>query len=433
VLRSDGSEIPVSQVLMAHRTQDGQVQYLSTMMRDISERKRAEAAERELTAKLERSKRIESLGTLAGGVAHDLNNILGPLVAYPDLILLDLPANSPIRDDVVQIKLAAERAAAMVQDLLTLARRGVYEMSPLNLNDVIAEYLGSPSFADLRGRNPTVIVETELGADLLNVSGSVPHLSKVMMNLVANAMEAMPHGGQLTIQTVNQSLDRPLMGYEYIEPGDYAVLRVRDTGVGIRQEDISHIFEPFYTKKKMGRSGSGLGLSVVHGVVHDHKGKIDLHTEMGVGTEFALFFPITYDDIPQSGEGRRVYGGTEAVLVIDDLPDQRALAVRLLSSLGYRVHAVESGRAAVRYLEDHRVDLLVLDMIMEEDFDGLDTYRAIIEMHPGQKAVIASGFSETERVKEVQRLGAGSFVKKPYTLVGIGRAVRRELDRRTPG
>jgi CheY-like chemotaxis protein len=180
----------------------------------------------------------------------------------------------------------------------------------------------------------------------------------------------------------------------------------------------------------MGRSGSGLGLSVVHGVVHDHKGKINLHTDLGAGTEFVLYFPVTRDEIIQPADDRVVYGGTETVLVVDDLGEQRALVVRLLSSLGYRVDAVDSGQAAIEYLRTRSVDILVLDMIMENGFDGLDTYRQIIELHPGQKAVIASGFSETGRVKEAQRLGAGPFVKKPYTLASIGRAIRQELARK---
>ncbi|MBN1580277.1 MAG: GAF domain-containing protein [Anaerolineae bacterium] len=399
------------------------------VIRDITERKRAEEEKRQLEDELERAERVKALGVLAGGVAHDLNNILGPLVAYPDLIMMDLPANSPVQNDVLQIKQAAERAAAVVQDLLALARRGVYQMSPLNINTVVEAYLGSPSFDALTIRNPTVVVNTDLDPDLLNISGSAPHLSKVVMNLVTNAVEAMPYGGVLTIHTTCESLDHSIIAYgERVAPGDYVVLRISDTGIGIEKKDLGKIFEPFYTKKEMGHSGTGLGLAVVYGVVRDHKAKIDVQTEVGKGTTFLFYFPVSREIVSQAGEQAYDYRGNEAILVVDDLEQQRSLANRLLSSLGYQVMAVDSGRAALEYLEQNEVALLVLDMIMGDDLDGLNTYREIIKIHPGQKAIIASGFSETERVKEAQRLGAGQFVKKPYTLEGLGRAVRQELD-----
>jgi PAS domain S-box-containing protein len=401
------------------------------VLSDITERVHAEQERRTLEEQLERARRMESLGALAGGVAHDLNNILGPMVAYPDLILDRLPHTSPVRDDVLQVQHAAQQAASVVQDLLTLARRGVYRMIPLDLNRVVKDYLDSLSFRELSARHPQVIVDVDLAPDLLNMMGSAPHLSKVLMNLVTNAFEAMPYGGRVNIRTLCQTLDRPYAGYETVEAGDYVVLQVGDTGVGIEEADLPRIFEPFYTKKEMGRSGSGLGLAVVYGVTQDHKGKIDLSTEIGRGTEFVLYFPIVRDMVAEPDRVDEDYRGSESVLIVDDLEEQRQLAARLLSSLGYRVQVADCGRAAIARLRDNGVDILVLDMIMEEDFDGLDTYREIVRTHPGQRAVIASGYSKTERVKEAQRLGAGPFLRKPYTLHGLGRAVRHELDRST--
>ena len=396
---------------------------------DITELKQAEEELRKSQEKLERARRMESLGVLAGGVAHDLNNLLGPMMAYPDLMLMDLPQDSPLCEDVRQIKLAAQRSAAMVQDLLTLARRGIYRTAPLNLNVVIDEYLRSPAHLELERAHPDIIVRVDLASDLLNVMGSPVHLSKMVMNLVTNAFEAMPQGGTLTVSTRCVALERPLTAYEQIAAGEYVVLQVADTGIGIEPEDVGRIFEPFYTKKEMGRSGSGLGLAVVYGVAHDHKARIDLRTEVGVGSTFFVYFPVTRDlfSIGEQQEGD--YTGSESVLVIDDLQEQRDVATRLLSSLGYRVTAVDGGRAALCYLADHRADILVLDMIMGDSLDGLDTYREIVRLYPGQKAVIASGFSETERVKEAELLGVGQFVRKPYTLNSLGKAVRSELDR----
>ena len=253
------------------------------------------------------------------------------------------------------------------------------------------------------------------------------------MNLVINAFEAMPEGGKLTIGTLCHSFDRAFDGYEPIAAGDYVVLYVSDTGVGIPEEERSQIFEPFYSRKEMGQSGSGLGLSVVQGVMQDHKGRIDLVSAVGKGTTFLLYLPVTGDMPVHATRANRNYGGDESILVVDDIEAQRELAARLLASMGYKVTAVASGRAAVDHLSNHTVDIVILDMLIEDDFDGLDTYREITRIHPGQKAVIASGFSETARVKAAQQLGAGTFLRKPYTLYRLGETVREELDRGTAG
>ena len=412
--------------------EDGRVVGVRGVLADVTARVHAEQERRELETQLERARRMESLGALAGGVAHDLNNILGPMVAYPELILEELADDSPVREDVLQVQRSAERAVSVVQDLLALGRRGVYRMGPLSLNQVVEEYLASASYAGLAARHPQVAVEVDLDPELPTMQGSAPHLYKVLMNLVTNAFEAMPHGGQLAIRTATRRLDRPHAGYERVEAGDYVVVRVADTGVGIEARDLPRIFEPFYTKKEMGHSGSGLGLAVVYGVVHDHGGLIDVDTAIGTGTELVLYFPLSTQGLLEHEEGEDDYRGTERVLVVDDLEEQRHLAVRLLSSLGYHVHAVEGGRAAIDYLRDHHADVLVMDMILGDGLDGLDAYRAIVQGHPGQVAVIASGFSRTARVEEAQALGAGPFIRKPYTLQRLGRAVRRALDRPDP-
>jgi CheY-like chemotaxis protein len=253
------------------------------------------------------------------------------------------------------------------------------------------------------------------------------------MNLVSNAFEAMPNGGRLTIGSLCHSFDRAFDGYERIAAGDYVVLYVSDTGVGIPEEERSKIFEPFYSKKEMGQSGSGLGLSVVQGVVQDHKGRIDLLSAVGKGTTFLLYLPVTGDTPVNATRANQSFGGNENILVVDDMEAQRELAVRLLVSMGYQVTAVASGQAALDLMKHHTADIVILDMLIEDDFDGLDTYREIVRLHPGQKAVIASGFSETDRVKAAQQLGAGAFLRKPYTLYRLGQAVREELDRDTAG
>jgi len=398
--------------------------------KDITDDNIAEQERIRLQAQLRRAEKMESIGTLAGGVAHDLNNILCGIVSYPDLLLMQLPEESTLRKPVETIRKTGIKSAAIVQDLLTLARRGVAATEIVNLNNIITEYLDSPEYEKLKSFHPEVEVKTDLEKDLLNIMGSPVHVSKTVMNLVSNAAEAMPGGGRIIISTENRYIDTPVRGYDEVKEGDYATLTISDTGVGISSEDKEKIFEPFYTKKIMGRSGTGLGMAVVWGTVKDHKGYIDIQSAPKKGTSFTLYFPVTRKELQKNAYELSIdeYSGNgESILVVDDVKEQREIAVMIFSRLGYRVAAVSGGEEAVEYIRSTSIDLLVLDMIMDPGIDGLETYRRILEICPKQKAIIASGFSETQRVKEAQKLGAGKHVKKPYTIEKIGIAVKEEL------
>ncbi|SEM01851.1 His Kinase A (phospho-acceptor) domain-containing protein [Syntrophus gentianae] len=401
--------------------------------RQEKERKRAEEEQKRLEECLHRAEKMEVLGTMAGGVAHDLNNILGVLVGYSELLLLKMPENSPYRNYISNILESGKKSAAIIQDLLTLTRRGVAVSEVLNLNKIVSDYLKTPEFDMLKSLHPGVTFRADLDPDLLNMNGSPVHLLKMVMNLVSNAAEASFAQGKVTISTENRYLESPVSGYDDVRAGEHLVLTVSDRGKGIAPEDIGRIFEPFYTKKVMGRSGTGLGLAVVWGAVKDHEGYIDVKSTEGKGSTFTLYFPVVREK--EATEQQPVsllqyQGKNESVLVVDDVEGQRQLASSILTMLGYQVTAVSSGEEAVEYLRKNRADLLVLDMIMTPGIDGLETYRRILEISPQQKAVIVSGFSETERVREVQRLGAGAYIRKPYLMEKIGLAIRRELDRK---
>ncbi|MBW1688645.1 MAG: response regulator [Deltaproteobacteria bacterium] len=409
------------------RSQDEIGELGSTFNRMTGELRRL----RSLEERLARSRKMEALGLLAGGVAHDLNNILSGIVGYPDLILMDLPADSPLRKPILTMQQSGQKSAAIVQDLLTLSRRGVTSSVLLSLNDdIVSDYLRSPEHAQIGLHHPDVRIDTQLAPSVLSIRGSTVHLRKTVTNLVSNAAEAQPNGGRILIATENRYVDRPFKGYQEIPPGEYVVLRVEDDGIGISAEDFDRIFEPFYTKKVMGRSGTGLGMAVVWGTVQDHDGYIDMRSAAGKGTGFELYFPavreaITKTEGPLPVEG--YMGDGQRVLVVDDVDSQREIAAGMLRKLGYEVATVRGGEEAVDYLKEHTVDLLILDMIMEPGIDGLEAYRRIVARHPGQKAIIASGFSDNERVKEAQRLGAGRYVQKPYTLEQLGLAVKAEM------
>ncbi len=398
---------------------------------DITERKKGEQEHRALQERLQRSEKMEAVGQLAGGVAHDLNNVLGVSMVYAELLQEHIPVGSPLRKSVDSILASTQKAAAIIEDLLTLARRGVVVAEVLNLNRIIGEFLQTPVFEKIQGFHAPVTFRTELDEELLNIKGSPVHLEKTVMNLVSNAAEAISGKGEVTIRTESRYLDQPISGYDTVMEGEYVVLTVSDTGIGIPAEHMGKIFEPFYTKKTMGRSGTGLGLAIVWGTVKDHNGYIDVRSVEGQGSIFTLFFPVTRQEVAEGAKKipiEQYIGHGESVLVVDDVEEQRQVVTDMLIRLGYRVDAVSSGEEAVEYLKSAGADILVLDMIMAPGIDGLETYKRVREINLAQKAIIVSGFSETDRVKEAQTLGAGAYVKKPYAMEKVGLALRRELD-----
>ena len=405
------------------------------VVNDLTDIRLAEEERRRLETQLQNAKKLESIGTLAGGVAHDLNNILSGIVSYPDLLLLDLDADSPLRAPLLAIKKSGERAAEIVEDLLTLARRGVGSRKVIDLNQVVNDILASPENNKLLLTYDDIRIETNLNQNILNIVGSKVHISKTLMNLVTNAVDAMPAGGKAMVATKSCYLDTAHNGYESIPEGEYTTLEISDMGIGISKSDLEHLFEPFYTKKAMGRSGTGLGMSVVWGTVKDHDGYIDIITEEGSGTTIVLYFPVSRSEIevPESVYIEDYLGKGESLLIIDDSAEQRALAERMMQRLGYEVYTAASGEEAVLLVKKRRYDLLILDMIMPPGMDGLETYKQILEIVPYQKAIIASGYAKSERVHEMQQIGAGSYIKKPFTLEKIGLAARSELVQRNGG
>jgi len=399
--------------------------------RDVTEKKQVEDALRKSKEKLIRSRKMESLGLLAGGVAHDLNNVLSGIVSYPELVLMELPEDSKFRKPIEVIKESGHRAAAIVQDLLTVARGVAISKETLNLSDLVGDYLHSPEYNKLQQFYPTVTVKTNFDVDLFNVNGSHIHIRKAVMNLVSNAAEATNSSGMVTISTMNRYMDRPLRGYDDVKIGEYVVLSVSDDGPGISSDDLERVFEPFYTKKVMGRSGTGLGLAVVWNIMLDHKGYVDVITNEN-GTTFELYFPATREEVSSKDLSIPINdykGNGETILVVDDVESQREISCRMLEKLGYQTKSVASGKEAVEYLKENTADLILLDMIMDQGINGRQTYEQIVKIHPKQKAIIVSGFAVTGDVKATQKLGAGKYIKKPYTIEKIGIAIQEELGK----
>ena len=405
------------------RNIEGRIIHYQGIIEDITEQKRLEE-------ELFQAHKMEAIGLMAAGVAHDLNNILSGIVSYPELLLLDLPEDSELRAPLVAIQESGLRAAMVVADLLTVARGATSAREVHNLNSLIQEYLDSPECNKLKSLHPKITFQHQVEAAQSNILCSSVHVKKSLMNLVINAAEAIVDDGTVVVSTRNQYIDNGAVGKHKIKVGEYVIISVRDTGSGISSADLEHIFEPFYTKKTMGRSGTGLGLAVVWNTMEDHAGRI-LVESSDKGTCFQLYFPISEEkratEQAENDTTAKLTGNNEYILVVDDEPQLRDIGCQMLESLGYRADSVSSGELAIEFLKENTVDLILIDMLMEPGMNGRQTYAEILKLYPGQKAVIATGFSGSDDVKATLQLGAGGFIKKPYSRDQLRRAVKEAL------
>ena len=398
---------------------------------EIAEREKAQREVRTIEEQLIRAERMEAVGLLAGSVAHDLNNLLSGIIGYPNIILRKLPVDSPLCKYIASIQQCGEKAAAVVRDMMTLSRRGMLSKESVNFNDMLNILLNSPEMERMKIGNPGVRIEYSCEQELFCCAGSSVHLYNALLNIVDNAFSAMPAGGRLSIAVGNVCLDRPRSGYEQIGAGEYVELVFTDTGAGIASRHLNRIFEPFYSRKIMGNCGTGLGMAIIWGTVKEHDGFIDVESSVGNGTTIRLYFPVVHRIARERAKllsAEMIRGNEESVLIVDDLDIQRDLCTEMVRELGYVPVAVSSGEAAIDYLRNGPVDLLILDMIMDGGMNGAETYRKIIEMYPRQRAILVSGYSEPDMISEAQSLGAGTCLKKPYTLVQLGNAMKKELD-----
>jgi signal transduction histidine kinase/CheY-like chemotaxis protein len=379
--------------------------------------------------KLDKAKRMESIGLMAGGVAHDLNNILSGIVGYPELLLQLLPHDSKLRKPIEAIRESGQRAATVVADLLTVARGAASIREPHDVNSLIQEYLNSPECVKLKSLYPDVTCINQCTAVRSIVSCSPVHVKKCIMNLAINAAEAIKEAGTIAISTENHVVDTITGTRLDISPGDYVVINVKDTGSGISNDELKHIFEPFYSKKVMGRSGTGLGLTVVWNTMEDHGGKVIVDSD-AKGTCFQLYFPTVQEvEVKYNINNYKedITGNGEHILVVDDEPHLRDISSQVLQSLGYRVDVASSGKEAIEFAKETKFNLIVLDMLMEPGINGRQTYEEILKINPAQRAIVASGFSESDDVKATLKLGAGGFIKKPCSIEQLGRAVKKVL------
>ncbi len=383
-----------------------------------------------LEEQLNRDQKMKAIGLMAGGVAHDLNNILSGIVSYPELLLLDMDQENTLRRPLEAIRRSGLEASEVVSDLLTVARGIAASKEITSLNVLIRSYFDSTDFQQLKTMHPLIGFDLSLAPELRNISCSAIHVRKCLMNLIINGMEAIQGKGTISIVTSNHDQLLPLTkDKQNCAKRNFTKIVIHDNGSGIASNDMDHIFEPFYTKKVMGRSGTGLGLAVVWNTMSDHGGTVNVISDPH-GTAFELCFPSVETKIaqlPEQENWKDYVGKGETILIIDDEPRQREIASQLLTLLEYSVQTVSSGEAAVEYSKSHSTDLLILDMIMLPGQNGRKTFEQILNIHPRQKAIIASGFADDADVRATLAMGANAFISKPYTLLQLALTIHKIL------
>lgn len=399
----------------------------------LQERTSAQAqAEKKATAE-----RLHSLRVIAGGVAHDLNNALGPLVALPDIMRRNLVKASvgepptAVLEDLDTLQQAAQRAADMIRDLLTLGQTDAAPMGPLELNRLLEEE--RRAFSRLCERTRGVSLELATSDQPLMLYAAKTNVVRAVSNLVANAADAMQSAGPVKIRAFERVLSGRLEGIDPIDPGRYAVVEVQDHGCGIPRESLDRILEPFYTsKKRHNRSGTGLGLAIVHRIVKDSLGYVHVESQVDVGTTFSLYFPLYEGDF--AGESSRpppAVGGSERILVVDDEQIQLRTAQRILQQFGYEVITADSGEGALQLIQhggpSGQFQLVILDMLMPGSLNGIATLERIRRLRPYQRALIATGYAPT-KLNRVATLDGVTWLAKPYTAEALGAAVRSALE-----
>jgi nitrogen-specific signal transduction histidine kinase/CheY-like chemotaxis protein len=378
--------------------------------------------------------RLRSLNLIAGSVAHDLNNALGPLVALPETIRQELqggaPASAEILDDLESIRLAGRRAAHTIRDLFVLGRPEQAPKTRFDLNRLLTSH--SVELSRLCGKGITFRFEPD--ASPLVVRATKTQVITAVSNLIQNAVEALGDTGTIVVSAGAKAVLEASPDDQRLAAGEYAVVHVRDTGPGISPELLPHIVEPFFSVKPRGGSSKGLGLAIVQRLIRDSGGYLDVDSTVGKGSTFSLYFPLLVEHSSRSSvPGSRPSGGRERILVIDDEPPQLRTARRILSQLGYDVEIAQSGEEAIDLCsgrgQGQSFDLLIVDMVMPGGLNGLATVSQIRRRRPQQKALIASGYAP-EHLSEAAAEEGLPWLAKPYTLAGLAAAVRNAISGR---
>jgi len=420
--KKDGTRIRVQLSVRASRKPDGQVEFYEAFVRDITN-------QRQLEAQLAQAQKMEAIGRLAGGVAHDFNNLLTVILSYSDLLLEDLPADSSDREDVTQIRKAAQGASELTRQLLAFSRQQVLQPKVVDINVSVS---GIERLLT-RVLREDIKLACTLAPDAGMIRVDPGQLEQVIMNLAVNARDAMPGGGLLTIETANVDLDADyLHGHPLAKPGPYVMLAVTDTGMGMDAATQSRIFEPFFTTKDVGK-GTGLGLATVQGIVQQSGGFIWVYSEPDHGTVFKIYLPrvdepTSPDDVTNADDVR----GTETILVAEDVPAVRAVTREMLKRYGYHVLEAADGLTALQVAADYKetIHLLLTDVVMP-DLSGRDLAERFRTLRPAMSVVFMSGYTDDAVVRHGILQEGIAYLQKPFTPVSLAKKVRGVLGARS--
>jgi len=421
MLRKDGSVIDVSVSTTIVFDQNGKPTLNRTVARDITEKKKLEQ-------KILQAQKIDSIGGLAGGVAHDFNNILSSILGSASIMRRRMSPKEKWFKYVDMIEAASRRGAALTRQLLTFARKHNVHVRPVDVRSILDETLRLFE----RSVSKNIVIETRFTEDLAIINGDEGQLQQAFLNLLINSRDAMPDGGTITVETDFADLDEGTASYyEQGKPGMYLMVKFSDTGIGMESRVLQKIFEPFFTTKESGQ-GTGLGLSVVHGVIHGHGGFLHVESKVGVGTSFVLFLPRLTSEkrIRKQPPQKKLQGGTETILVVDDEPSVCEVASDMLKGLGYRVMVAENGKSAVSIHKKKKsnIDLVILDLNMPE-MDGHATLRRLKRIDPKVRVLVSSGYGDGALGVEAFDGQIEGFLQKPYQVEDIANLVREILDR----
>ncbi len=426
--KKDGDTIPVSLTISPIIDKEGCIIGASTISRDISDRVKAAEQREALQEQLFQAQKMEAIGTLAGGFAHDFNNKLQVIAGYVEVILFNKDLPETLKHDLGTIRKAVDSSSELIKGMMVFSRKTPTELQPIELNKLVAQ-----TRSMLTRSIPKMIeIDLLLADDLWPINAAPNQIDQILMNLTINARDAMPDGGKLTIKTNNIVLDKEYCRFDPLaKPGRYALITVSDTGIGMDKKTASHIFEPFFTTKDAGK-GTGLGLAVVYGIVEQHGGRIVCDSEPSVGTTFRIYFPAI-EEIPQEQHAEKKEpprGQGETILVVDDESNITEFASRILTNANYRVITASNGKEALELYEKHHeeIKLVILDLMMPK-MDGRRCLAKVLRIDPDAKVIIASGYSESGTADGVMVAGAKGFVEKPYNMRQLLTTIRDILDK----
>jgi PAS domain S-box-containing protein len=401
----------------------GNVVGLIGIARDITEQKRARKEKKQLEAQLQQAQKMEAIGTLAGGIAHDFNNLLMGIQGNISLILLDIDSSHPHYKSLRNIKKQVKSGAKLVSYLLGYARKGKYEVKPINLNQLVEEV--SETFGRTRKE---ITIRRDLAEELLATEVDHGQMEQVLLNLFVNASDAMPGGGNIILKTMNSTHIKDKL-YDDPKPGDHVLLTVTDTGTGMDKRTMERIFDPFFTTKEMSR-GTGLGLASVYGIINAHGGHIDVESKKGQGSTFSVYLPVSekkYRKVVKTAV--KITKGTETVLLTDDEENVLEVSQGFLEAMGYRVFIARDGNEAIEIYKKNRddIDIVLLDIVMP-NMGGGKVYDRMKEINPDIKVLLLSGYSIDGEAREILERGCNGFIQKPFNIKKLSAKLREILD-----